>query len=63
MNKKSYTELMDDLYEAISLLEMCQGYAQSDMPDMKALSESLYYVKRKYTELYESLTAYNKANT
>ena len=44
-----------EFYNTNNFLDMCYGYAQSDTPCMKALSESLYTLKNKYEEIYARL--------
>lgn len=60
MDKKKYIELMDELYDANNMLEMCRGYAESDAPDITSLAESLFMVLSKYSSLYTALMAAGK---
>lgn len=60
MDKKKYIELMDELYDANNMLEMCRGYAESDTPDITSLAESLFIVLSKYSSLYTALMAAGK---
>lgn len=60
MDKKKYMELMDELYDANNMLEMCRGYAESDTLDITSLAESLFMVLSKYSSLYTALMAVGK---
>ena len=55
MNKKEYAELMEKLHELNTMLEICRGYTQADMPDMKAFDIVLYKLKCEYMSIYEKL--------
>lgn len=59
MNDKDYTDLMEDLFNANQMLEMCHGYTQSDVPNMATLSNALYELVQRYTNVYLSLAANN----
>ncbi len=55
MKNEKMLDLMEELYNANNLLEMCRGYAQSDTPNMAALAESLYILQNKYEGIYGRL--------
>ena len=55
MKKENYTEIMDELYVANVMLEMCRGYAISEMPCMSKLGDALYEVSEKYENIYTKL--------
>lgn len=59
MSNKDYTDLMDDLFNANQMLEMCHGYTQSDVPNMETLSNALYELVQRYTDVYLSLATNN----
>lgn len=60
MSNDKFTDLMDEFYDTNNFLEMCFGYAQSDTPNMKSLSESLYNLKNKYEGIYAKLCSINE---
>jgi hypothetical protein len=61
MDNKRISSTIDKLDDANKLLEICRGYAQSNVPDMKALSEVLYMLKLKYEVVAMELTTIYKA--
>ncbi len=55
MKFEKYAELLDNFYDTNQILEVCQGYTQSDTPQMEILSGVLFELSRRYTDLYLSL--------
>ena len=55
MNK--LIDLNDELYDLISLVEICRGYTQADAPDMAAFDVVLAKMYSRFIELYDE---YNK---
>ena len=51
MNK--LTDLNDELYDLINILEICRGYTQADTPDMEAFEVVLAKMYRRFIELYD----------
>lgn len=51
MNK--LTDLNDELYDLINILEICRGYTQADTPDMAAFEVVLAKMYRRFIELYD----------
>lgn len=49
------SDIIDDLFDANAMLEVCRGYTQADVPDMKALDTVLWNLTKKYGEIYEKL--------
>ena len=55
MSNEEYVELLDDFYDTNQILEVCQGYTQSNTPQMEILSGVLFELSRRYSDLYLSL--------
>ena len=55
MNKLELANILDELHDANAMLEVCRGYTQSDIPDMKALDVTLWNMVNKYENLYKRL--------
>ena len=51
MNK--LTDLNDELYDLINILEICRGYTQADTQDMVAFDIVLSNLYRRFIELYD----------
>ena len=51
MNK--LIDLNDELYDLISLVEICRGYTQAETPDMVAFDIVLAQMYKRFLELYE----------
>lgn len=54
MSNEKYAELLNNFYDTNQILEVCQGYTQSDTPQMEILSGVLFELSRRYTDLYLS---------
>lgn len=63
MNNEKFSSVIDELCAANNFLEMCRGYAQSDIPNMVALAETLYILQNKYEGIYEELCCINEHAT
>ena len=48
MTNENYRDILEDLYDANQMLEVCQGYTQSDAPIFSTLGEVLYKLAEKY---------------
>lgn len=55
MNKLELANIKDELYDANAMLEMCRGYTQAEVPDMKAMDAALWCLVKKYEDLYKRL--------
>ena len=56
MNKMELANILDDLYDANAMLEICRGYTQADVPDMKSLDVALWSMVKTYGSIYERLS-------
>lgn len=52
MTNENYGDILEDLYDANMMLEVCQGYTQADAPKISVLSDVLYKLAEKYTGIY-----------
>ena len=59
MSKKEYMDLMEKFFDANQVLEVCQGYTQADVPNIMILSNVLFELTKRYTDLYLSLVTNN----
>lgn len=60
MSSIEIANILDDLHDANSMLEVCRGYTQADAPDMKALDVALWSMEKTYDRIYNSLSAVEK---
>lgn len=48
-------EILDKLYKANCILELCRGYALIEEPEIKILENTLFSLTLTYTEIYNNL--------
>ena len=49
---EKYCDLLDKMQDLNAILEVCHGYTQSDVPNMKTLDLTLYFLLTRYEQLY-----------
>lgn len=49
------SNIIDDFFDANAMLEVCRGYTQADVPDMKALDTVLWNLVKTYERIYKQL--------
>lgn len=47
--------IKDEMYDLICMLEICRGYTQCDVPDMKSLDNVLWMLYTNSLEIYERM--------
>ena len=55
MSKANMSNIIDDFFDANAMLEVCRGYTQADVPDMKALDTVLWNLVKTYERIYKQL--------
>lgn len=48
-------DILDRFFDANTMLEVCSGYTQAEVPDMRTLGNVLYNLKTTYEGIYREL--------